>query len=397
MKIGLLTLPLHDNVGGVLQAAALYRVLSGAEKGEIILLERQTIEIERSFTFAKLNRIAIEILCNTRTEKLISVAQLGAEWLTRSTLTSSTGSCLRLYVRRLEEIRKWQLFKKKYLKTRSGPINSKKQMMEYCKKMELNAVVVGSDQVWRFDYIRDEEMFMDYFLKFDSRRELKRIAYAASFGLDDWAYGDYTGAVRRELNLFDRISVREVSGKKIVSEVFGRNDAVLVLDPTLIVDEEFYSEICEKRSEDDVSKKLLYYVLDENSCKRDLLLKIQRTLCNQDEYKLINLEKRRAPPNVGSWVTSFMQADYVLTDSFHGMVMSILFKKKFTVIINEKRGRGRIISLLAQLGLETRCIEETAKDISEENINAVIDYFVVNKKLDELRIISMEYLMSALS
>ena len=210
----------------------------------------------------------------------------------------------------------------------------KKNMLDCC-----DAVIVGSDQVWRPKYnCRIEDMF----LKFAEGVPIKRIAYAASFGVDDWEFSlKQTRCCKKLAKKFDAISVREDSGVKLCNVYLGV-DATWVLDPTLLLKKEDYCEVCK-----DVpvasEKTLVAYILDldepiRESCERlakerNLTLKIFRA-------------GLRASLTVPEWLAMFRDASYVVTDSFHGTVFSIIFEKEFKCIYNEGRGAARFESLL---------------------------------------------------
>ena len=204
---------------------------------------------------------------------------------------------------------------------------------------DTEAIIVGSDQVWRPKYnYRIEDMF----LKFAKNLPIKRIAYAASFGVDNWEYTPKQTKVCSALaKKFDALSVREESGVNLCKEHFGV-DATWVLDPTLLLDKGDYCEVCK---EVPVAKEkfLAAYVLDKNesirvqceciAAERGLVLKFFEANSN-------------ATLTVPEWLAMFRDASYVVTDSFHGTVFSIIFGKDFKCMYNKSRGSARFDSLL---------------------------------------------------
>lgn len=200
-------------------------------------------------------------------------------------------------------------------------------------------VIVGSDQVWRPKYnYRIEDMF----LKFAEKKSIKRIAYAASFGVDEWEYTPRQTKICAGLaKKFHAISVREESGVMLCKEKLGV-EATWVLDPTLLLDKEDYCEVCK-----DIpvvrEKILVAYVLDNN---KDI-----RLLCES-----IAAERRLTLKFFGAgtdtnftvpeWLAMFRDASYIVTDSFHGTVFSIIFGKDFKCLYNKSRGSARFDSLL---------------------------------------------------
>jgi len=204
---------------------------------------------------------------------------------------------------------------------------------------KLDAFIAGSDQIWRPKYAPDiEEAFLG-FLKKDS---VRRVAYAASFGVDEWEYtAKQTRVCSALAKKFDFISVREESGVKLCKEHLGV-DAVWVLDPTLLLDESDYLDLC-KNVQISSEKYLAAYVLGMNE-------DVQRTCEKIANEKGLTLKMfsadAQASLSVPEWLAMFRDASYVVTDSFHGTVFSIIFGKEFKCIYNEVRGAARFESLL---------------------------------------------------
>jgi len=116
------------------------------------------------------------------------------------------------------------------------------------------------------------------------------------------------------------------------------------------------------------------------------------------KYKNINkidLEKSIFP-TIGSWISGFRNSEFVVTDSFHGMVFSILFNKPFIVIGNIDRGISRFISLLKLLKLESRLIY-SLKELTTDKINEPIDYFSVNEIMLKEKKKSFAFIEAAIS
>lgn len=209
-----------------------------------------------------------------------------------------------------------------------------------CFLREFDTIVVGSDQVWRPRY---NYYLKDMYLHFcKKQRNLKRIAYAASFGVDNWEYTSKQAKVCSELaQKFDAISVREESGVKLCKEHLGVG-ATWVLDPTLLLTKEDYLPIC-KDVPINNEKYLAVYVLDENEMVTATYEKeaISRGLV----VKKFHADSK-STLTVPEWLAMFRDASYVVTDSFHGTVFSIIFGKEFKCIYNESRGSARFESLL---------------------------------------------------
>ena len=378
MKIGILTLPLHTNYVGILQAYALQTVLERMGH-EVIVLNR-----DRSIYSPKRKQILSYIVC------LIKKYCLGRK-------VSPFKSAKRKNIEREEREQYTSVFIKKNIHTcevkkldRDAPHN-------------VDAFVVGSDQVWRHKYFTRlfKSRIENAYLKFCESENVKRIAYAASFGTEEWEYTEAeTKECARLLALFDAVSVREESGVVLCAEQLARNDAKHVLDPTMLLSKDDYIKIVENTETPKSSGNLMCYVLDDNAKIQTLISKIAHEknlkpfIANSkvSDKKLPN--KERIQPPVEQWLRGFMDAEFVVTDSFHACVFSILFHKPFVVIGNRKRGYSRFESLLKLFGLENRLIEDASQfDISM--LNPISDD--AYRKLDEYRNNSMEFLNKALT
>ena len=100
-------------------------------------------------------------------------------------------------------------------------------------------------------------------------------------------------------------------------------------------------------------------------------------------------------PPVEEWINGFMSADYIITDSFHGTLFSIIFNKKFISIGNKRRGLSRFTSILKQLDLEDRLLL-SVEDFKPEILNKDIDWNLVNSKLSIAKENSLDFLNSNL-
>ena len=101
-------------------------------------------------------------------------------------------------------------------------------------------------------------------------------------------------------------------------------------------------------------------------------------------------------PPVDDWLYNIQRAKFVVTDSFHGTVFSILFNKPFISIGNSKRGLARFQSLLGRFGLEDRLVQDVEFDDLLETMRRPIDYILVNSIIREERSKSIDFLIKAL-
>lgn len=253
--------------------------------------------------------------------------------------------------------------------------------------------IVGSDQVWNQAISRDKALA--YFLDFGSD-SVKRLSYASSFGLTEWKPGKYatTEYVKRCLDQFDFISVRELEGQKILKETFGK-EATIVLDPTFL--NISYPEIAGqiKQREEIVCYKLektadFWKYMPMVSQKTGLPILLLNHNYPKKGYKY------HFNPTVSQWVRRIAGASFVITDSFHGVAFSIIYKRQFAAVINHNGKESRLVSLLKLLHLEDRMFDSVEELSKSECWKTTIDYSKVNQYLSPLKEQSVNYLFSAL-
>lgn len=262
------------------------------------------------------------------------------------------------------------------------------------------AVVVGSDQVWRPNmFVNKQQDITAYFLSFlpDS---VRRISYAASFGVDKWEESQniaLTKHVHDAIKKFNAVSVREQTGVAICRDHFGVT-AQHVLDPTLLNGVAFFDRIIAKAGVGKQCENVVYYKLDVDTAFISAIAHIGNILQAPTEdiyYKKCDVGYRYIA--VADWLAKIRDSKFVVTDSFHCVCLAILFNKEFICFTNKERGLARLQSLLSSLGIEGRLCDELQPltDILAHSIP--INYEVVNSKLADLRVDSMDFLENHLS
>ena len=199
-----------------------------------------------------------------------------------------------------------------------------------------DAIVVGSDQIWRREYIsylwrskNPAEAFLSSF----NCRKADRIAYAASLGVDFWDFSDCdTINIKEALSRFKAVSLREISAGNVLEQATGIS-ASFVIDPTMLLKSEDYVECLGLHVDETATHHLVSYILDSNSESERLISKIvtSRGL----SHKELNLNKTgNRLLSVEEWVESIANAEMVIKDSYHGCVISIIFNKPLVFIYN---------------------------------------------------------------
>ncbi|MCM1313383.1 MAG: polysaccharide pyruvyl transferase family protein [Bacteroides sp.] len=374
MKIGILTLPLHTNYGGILQAYALQTVLERmGHEVEVIdkpmyrtspnLLVRPVIYLKR-YLYKMLGKYKGEILTKDQ-NKRISIEQV------------YTRPFINKYIHRAEMV-----------------------SLRNCRDLSFDAVVVGSDQVWRALYFRSlwNTDMTDAFLGFCAK-DVKRVAYAASFGTDKW---EFTKAETKKctelIHEFSAVSTREESGIKLCGEYLKFDACKHTLDPTMLLSKEYYISLFETARTPQSKGTLLCYMLDETEEKEQLIELLAKEK-NLKPFKVnscvenhsAQLEECCQPP-VEQWLKGFHDAKFVITDSFHACVFSIIFNKPFIVVGNVKRGLERFYSLLKTFDLEQCLLSSSARRFDVKDI----DWVQVNYKLAQKRQACIDFLEKGL-
>lgn len=293
---------------------------------------------------------------------------------------------------------------RRFIESHITPISrefvSSVQLSRTVDRFEFDAIIAGSDQVWRPKYARS--LLSDFFLGFlpETSRKVKRISYAASFGAPDWEYDrEQTRLASTLAKRFDAISVREDSAVDLCRNNLGVA-AQHVLDPTMLLTADHYARLLAPKAGRKGQGQLLAYVLDRTQDKGKVIGALSAKL-NVGAYSTNGLPFDDAATSVGDksvegWLASIYDAVFVITDSFHGTVFSILFNKPFIAYGNPSRGMARFTSLLKMVGLEDRLVVNS-DEIDIEKMLQPIDWAAVNRRLDALRIDSKQFLISAVS
>lgn len=261
---------------------------------------------------------------------------------------------------------------------------------------DFDALLSGSDQIWRAPYVNPIEKGFFNFAK--DWNKITRLSYAASFGTDEWEYSlEQTKKCKELILKFDGISVREASGVELCKKNFDVK-ATHVLDPTLLLSKDEYSKIFLDSKTPKSPGTLLNYILDETPEKQNLI-EIITTEFNLNSFRVNGkpeggypLSERIQPP-MEKWLRGFYDAEFVVTDSFHACVFSIIFNKPFVVYGNKNRGLARFQSLLSMFGLENRIIYE----LSDYNkLSKSINWDIVNDNVMKKQIEAFTFLQTVL-
>ena len=274
---------------------------------------------------------------------------------------------------------------------------SEAELTDICN--DFDAFVCGSDQIWN-PVCRDFDPA--YYLQFlDKENHAKRIAYAPSFGKHE-----FDEATTKQINAwakdFNSISVRELKGKAVLNEIDPANISV-VCDPVVLLDKKYWEELA---AEPNIKEPyMLVYFLENNHGRKDFT----DTLSQQLGLKVVVLTeylRDMAKPYIKKYDASpeefvglFQHASFVYTNSFHGTAFSTIFRKPFITVIAPDQvnaannNDSRKIDYLTKIGLESRLVQN---DLPGKDELMKVDYEAANKKMEEFREFSYQYLKRAL-
>ena len=251
--------------------------------------------------------------------------------------------------------------------------------------------VTGSDQTWNSQY--NEGIDRGFFLDF-LPENARRIAFVSSFGKAELSKGEIA-ETKRLLGKYEKISVREDSAVKIITDL-GLDIPVQLIDPTLMLEKEEWLKISSPRlvkepylilmllyNEDNHATEYARKIADEKGLK---LVKISWEMKKQPMVD--QLFTHRSPSD---FLSLFYNADFVVTNSFHGLAFSLNLEKQF-VIVPRNEFNSRIESLLRLVGLDKRLVSHLEDAITESEYE--IDYQPINRLIQTERKRAKEFLDS---
>lgn len=376
MRIAIVTLPLHTNYGGLLQAFALRSVLEslGHEVTVLDFKDKMPAPKGMKAPFKYAGRMFSRLLKGKSAPEVFRERRYARE------LPVLSADVLR--------------FINSYICPRI--IGSYSEI----KEGEFDAFVVGSDQVWRPRFFNKIE---DAFLAFTAEWDVKRVAYAASFGTDELEYEFMQLEIcSKLLEKFDGVSVREDSAVGLCEEWLDYEGAVHVLDPVMLVNPATYREMAKEVKAHPAEGKIVTYILDRSEEKNHVVDFIKRMSgmpvydCSVYPYVNDRPVAERVVPPVADWLAALADAKFVVTDSFHGCVLSILLHKRFIAVGNSRRGLARLKSLLDLFGLDMRLVHGVDPEDDGEFFLSEPDWESIDRMIEDKRNESMEFLFDSL-
>lgn len=357
MKIALLNLPFDNNYGGNLQRYALIKVLQSMGH-----------EVEH-----------INLQCRYRLPWYKWPYSIPKRFIRRYLLGQKDVE-VRMEMKRKREDEKRQTlcaaFYDRYIP--HTPACTSIQQIRQITEDKYDAYVVGSDQVWRKGSTGQIGL-ANYLLRFTKDWNVKRIAYAVSFGIaGNILSKKEIATLKEDYTRFDAVSVREDSALRLLDSYgWTSPKAELCLDPTLLLPSDDYAQLArEAGTKDLTSGKIFCYILDETEKTHFVTGFYQSHMKKQ----IVNVGlSNTSDVSIAQWLNNIRCSDLVITDSFHGCVFSIIFNRPFVFLGNKGRGNARLESLFKMLQINAEDTEH-------------IDYTELNRRMKELQDKSMDFL-----
>lgn len=379
MNIHILTLPLRDNYGGILQNYALVNILQRyGYKVHTVNIQIKTHRLP----YRKLPEIYYKRFFNKLLRKPDSIIFLEQKlWRNRHLTDKGIQDFISKYI---------PLTQKTYYS---------KEDLKKLNNDDIYAFIVGSDQVWRPEYVHlgIETNFLDFIENYS----IKRIGYGVSFGFEESEMRpEQFSKCSQLLKKFNSVSVREYQSIDWFDRIFNWNFITpeFVADPTLLLKKEDYLQILstDKKSDD---AGLFYYILDPNKDKIDVIEFISKKLGLKSSgitNERVNTDNKLIVKcSVEEWIANFNKAQFIITDSYHGCIFSLIFNKPFIVYKNSERGNTRFDSLIKVFDIGERFIS-SCKDLDNKIINNKIDWANINSKKDSFANSSIDFLLNSL-
>ena len=249
---------------------------------------------------------------------------------------------------------------------------------ELAKYTDFDAFMVGSDQVWRKSIASNYGLFT-YMFDYLSNDKC-RIAYGASLGTSKNELSETDVERFRELySKFKSVSLREISGLDLLdSYECSSPKAECVLDPTLLLTPEDYNRIINSAKTNPLKEQIFCYILDEDEQKKKRIQEIAK-----EKGYIYNIWTRDKNYTIEQWLRSIRDAKFVITDSYHGLIFSLIFNKDFYLLRNDYRGNARFESIASTLGVNLDAEQQ--------------DYIKINKNIANQRELSLRFLENSLN
>lgn len=369
MKAGIVTFNSAHNYGAVLQVYAMQEYLKSLGL-DVDVINYRIKEIDNVYKLYNVRRKDPKLIRGIKKAKKILKVNLCERW-------------------KIEKRKNFEYFINNVLNT-TKPYTTLQEIQKDF--LQYDVLIAGSDQIWNTELTKGFKPA--YFLEFGNK-DARRISYAASLG-NDSIDEKYILFYKRYLENFDFISVREEAMKDILKDLTDK-PITRVIDPTLLLDKEVYDNLkieTKYKGKDYIYVHYIgnddktYEIADQLSRKLGIpvLHNRQKGLFENELDSLFNARPEE-------FISVIENAKYIVTNSFHTTVFSLIYEKDFITIPHATRP-ARMQNLLEIAGLSNHLVEDVRIMPKLETLK--IDYKDVKRRLLEERKSSIEFLNNAI-
>lgn len=344
MKIGILTYHCTTNYGATLQAYALLTAIKQQGWKDVEIINYQPFSMLRIFFIRPIQPINKKLQINTQ-------------------IFVNLRKCLNM---RRFVLKNLPLSKKRYYTKAS----LKKHNQNY------DLAICGSDQIWRIDSLKGFNSA--FFLDFINNTSCRKMSYAASFSDTD-SLNHHQPSIHKLLKSFDKILVRDSNSLRLVEKECSF-PAVKVVDPTFLINYDNLVVLPKLRKE----YLLIYNQQGFTPIEEDFIKNIAKNnnliiVSVGQINKIANMNVVEADPK--EWLGYFKLANYIVTNTYHGTIFSIIFKRQFTVVLNGNKS-NKTGDLLKDYNLEDRIFSIQSYTQNPEYKLIDIDYSTIEQKVE---------------
>lgn len=274
----------------------------------------------------------------------------------------------------------------------SKELHNTDEVSNYISEANFDAIIVGSDQIWNVDcWDFDRSYVLDF------NQDFRRIAYAPSLGSHPEKMSETnTELLKKCWKRFDYLSTREIRGSEYVEKLIGKECAT-VLDPTLLLSESDYYQLC---NDEPIIKTpyLFYYTPREEegtfafALRYAQLYNLKIVVSQSHQEYIGNNIIRKLDCGPREFLNIVRHSVINIGNSFHLLAFSLIFHKEFIMLSKEED--SRMLNILRPLGLEDRLMKPSCK---RQSSFSLIDYTTIITKMVKLRISSFKFLSEALN
>ncbi len=264
-------------------------------------------------------------------------------------------------------------------------------------RMDYDVYICGSDQIWNPENVNNDTSF---FFDYVPQNKAVLASYAASIGQDNLSVQDQEW-IRKGIERFDHISIRDKMGVTLARKLLNSDRIVQSIDPTLLFTGDYWRSMAQKPDENLPAKYILYYPIQNTAFSYEVIEQMKketglRCIALDGGVKKnphADMQLRSYGPCEFLWLID--HADYIITNSFHGTVLSLLLNKRVISYRHSTRN-SRLESILSLLNLNEIQISDL-EDLKEMDWNLITrKENMIDEFLKEERRSAEDYLRSVL-